>query len=178
MIAAVVALCSIAISRNVTVDAECQGDDLFVNGRYQKACDVTEEECEARCSAAAGCAVWVYNYRDGPNPQWNDRCCWLKSSCGRPRAMKGKKRGMVREAVGLGRKKDDGLTAAIKSLPSRDSGGVDVAAGLLLDTLSQSLGRDKVLAMVQKWLDEEDNRPAQGGEAPGGLPHFAVPRNR
>ena len=77
----------------VNVDVECKGDDLFINGEYQKRCGVTYTACVEACRSTPGCEVAVFNYPSsdlGDNPVWKDGCCWLKSACTTPRPMLGK----------------------------------------------------------------------------------------
>ncbi|KAJ9445936.1 hypothetical protein DIPPA_05939 [Diplonema papillatum] len=73
-------------------DTQCEGDDIFIKGQYQKYCDVSLDTCREKCSALDQCAAAVYNYGEGEgaNPQWTDRCCWLKSGCSDRREAKGK----------------------------------------------------------------------------------------
>eukprot|EP01062_Namystynia_karyoxenos_P043311 TRINITY_DN31737_c0_g1_i1.p1 TRINITY_DN31737_c0_g1~~TRINITY_DN31737_c0_g1_i1.p1 ORF type:complete len:262 (+),score=81.42 TRINITY_DN31737_c0_g1_i1:68-787(+) len=168
------------------IDAECKGDDLSVRGRYQKFCDVSERECRAKCGEVVGCAVWVYNYMDGPNPRWDDRCCWLKGACSQPHKMLGKKRGVVRHAVPI-RPQADGLLSALSAFASEGAEGVTAIA---LEAVAEHFSEEEAAAAAAEWLAAEDARDAAESQArppappppPGSpleeLPAFAVPSMR
>eukprot|EP01065_Artemidia_motanka_P011951 TRINITY_DN1651_c0_g1_i2.p1 TRINITY_DN1651_c0_g1~~TRINITY_DN1651_c0_g1_i2.p1 ORF type:complete len:945 (+),score=246.11 TRINITY_DN1651_c0_g1_i2:178-3012(+) len=74
-------------------DMDCKGADLFVDGVYQKRCGVTFAACRSACETTDGCRAFVHNYRvgEGPNPQWTDGCCWLKTGCPDRRVLHGKR---------------------------------------------------------------------------------------
>eukprot|EP01064_Diplonema_japonicum_P029012 TRINITY_DN459_c0_g1_i1.p1 TRINITY_DN459_c0_g1~~TRINITY_DN459_c0_g1_i1.p1 ORF type:complete len:608 (+),score=156.61 TRINITY_DN459_c0_g1_i1:66-1889(+) len=83
-------------------DADCPGEDIFVNGVYQKKCDITLDHCLQRCDTTAGCGAVVHNYEESPSGakgKWTDGCCWLKKSCTSPKKMDGKHAVVFRQKV-------------------------------------------------------------------------------
>ena len=92
------------VIREVTAqakDSDCKGDDLFINGVYQKTCEITLETCKQKCQDTPQCGAYVYNYQQGQgeNPQWTDGCCWLKQQCSNKVQMNGKIHEVIREVT-------------------------------------------------------------------------------
>ena len=82
---------------------DCAGDDLHIEGVYQKFCGSSLQDCQQRCGNLASCDAFVFNYgaSDGPSPTWSDACCWLKKGCSGRRTMTGKL-AFVKEAAQQG----------------------------------------------------------------------------
>eukprot|EP01065_Artemidia_motanka_P011950 TRINITY_DN1651_c0_g1_i1.p1 TRINITY_DN1651_c0_g1~~TRINITY_DN1651_c0_g1_i1.p1 ORF type:complete len:1035 (+),score=275.07 TRINITY_DN1651_c0_g1_i1:178-3282(+) len=99
-------------------DMDCKGADLFVDGVYQKRCGVTFAACRSACETTDGCRAFVHNYRvgEGPNPQWTDGCCWLKTGCPDRRVLHGKRTVVLQAAA----------EAALTELWDMDCKGADL----------------------------------------------------
>eukprot|EP01059_Diplonema_ambulator_P017460 TRINITY_DN29467_c0_g1_i1.p1 TRINITY_DN29467_c0_g1~~TRINITY_DN29467_c0_g1_i1.p1 ORF type:complete len:193 (+),score=65.60 TRINITY_DN29467_c0_g1_i1:34-612(+) len=142
-------VCRSAVEELVGVDEDCFKDDLA------KVCGVDEEQCRQKCNSDVRCGAYVVNYKegDGPNPRWDDGCCWLKKACSTVKKMEGKKRQIVRPS-NLIPPTPHPFQHAVKGLYY----GVEDATNTALDAFKATTKKDtraKITAGIREWAERK-----------------------
>ena len=133
-------------------DEDCFKDDL------RKVCGLDDEAaCREECGKELQCSAYVYNYKVGPSPKWDDGCCWLKSGCSNVKPMTGKRRVVVRlSTLALSTPTD-----LSKALDTHLQAPQTTATALSSFKEQTATSTDTMAASIQRWTADLPARKAK-----------------